>query len=75
MPLIYAFASSHADVFSLLESPQDVNDTQLSHYLMATWSKVCQALGEEFEPYLPVVMPSILTTAAAKADISVYGSS
>jgi hypothetical protein len=52
-----------------------VNDTQLSHYLMATWSKVCQALGEEFEPYLPVVMPSILTTASAKADISVYGSS
>ncbi|TEB37702.1 ARM repeat-containing protein [Coprinellus micaceus] len=54
------------------KSPQDVNDTQLSHYLMATWSKVCQALGEEFEPYLPVVMPSILTTASAKADISVY---
>lgn len=30
-------------------------------------------MGEEFEPYLPVVMPSLLTTASAKADISVYG--
>lgn len=55
------------------ELPHDPNDTQLTHYLIATWAKVCQAMGEEFEPYLPVVMPSLLTTASAKADISVYG--
>jgi importin-5 len=30
-------------------------------------------MGPEFEPYLPVVMPALLTTASAKADISVYG--
>jgi len=30
-------------------------------------------MGQEFEPYLPVVMPSLLITAAAKADLSVYG--
>jgi importin-5 len=57
----------------IVESPHDPNDTQLTHYLIATWAKVCQAMGEEFEPYLPVVMPSLLTTASAKADISVYG--
>lgn len=51
----------------------DPGDTQLVHYLTATWGKVCQALGEEFEPYLPVVMPQLLATAAAKADISIYG--
>ena len=45
----------------------------LGHYLIATWAKVCQALGPEFEPYLPVVMPPLLTAAAAKADLSVYG--
>jgi hypothetical protein len=55
------------------ESPHDPHDTKLTHYLIATWAKVCQAMGEEFEPYLPVVMPSLLTTASAKADISVYG--
>ncbi|RXW25102.1 hypothetical protein EST38_g773 [Candolleomyces aberdarensis] len=54
------------------KSPHDPSDTQLTHYLIATWAKVCQAMGEEFEPYLPVVMPSLLTTASAKADISVY---
>ncbi|KAJ7827021.1 armadillo-type protein [Mycena olivaceomarginata] len=54
------------------KSPVDPNDTQLGHYLIATWAKVCQAMGPEFEPYLPVVMPTLLATASAKADISVY---
>lgn len=45
----------------------------LGHYLISTWAKVCQALGTEFEPYLPVVMPPLLTAASAKADVSVYG--
>ncbi|EAU92069.1 RAN binding protein-like protein [Coprinopsis cinerea okayama7 len=54
------------------ESPHDPNDTQLTHYLIATWAKICQAMGQEFEPYLPVVMPSLLNAASAKADISVY---
>ena len=57
----------------LLESPIDPGDTQIAHYLIATWAKVCQAMGPEFEPYLPVVMPSLLLTASAKADLSVYG--
>lgn len=45
----------------------------LNHYLIATWAKVCQALGPEFEPYLPVVMPALLRTAKAKADVSIWG--
>jgi hypothetical protein len=46
----------------------------LPHYLIATWAKVCQAMGPEFEPYLPVVMPPLFRAANAKADVSVYGS-
>ncbi|KAI0264225.1 ARM repeat-containing protein [Gloeopeniophorella convolvens] len=53
-------------------SPVDPNDTMLPHYLIATWAKVCQAMGPEFEPYLPVVMPPLLRAANAKADVSVY---
>jgi len=56
-----------------IDSPVDPSDTQLAHYLIATWAKVCQAMGEDFEPYLPAVMPTLLTTASAKADVSVYG--
>ncbi|KAG6825124.1 hypothetical protein H0H92_004620 [Tricholoma furcatifolium] len=54
------------------KSPVDPADTQLGHYLIATWAKVCQAMGQEFEPYLPVVVPALLQTASAKPDVSVY---
>lgn len=47
----------------------------LPHYLIATWAKVCQAMGPEFEPYLPVVMPPLLRSANVKADVSIYGAS
>ncbi|KAG6860543.1 hypothetical protein C0995_010005 [Termitomyces sp. Mi166 len=55
------------------KSPVDPSDTQLGHYLIATWAKVCQAMGPEFEPYLPVVVPALLQTASAKPDVNVYG--
>ena len=58
--------------FLILESPIDPGDTQIAHYLITTWAKVCQVMGPEFEPYLPVVMPSLLLMASAKADLSVY---
>ncbi|KAI0061801.1 ARM repeat-containing protein [Artomyces pyxidatus] len=53
-------------------SPVDPGDTMLPHYLIATWAKVCQAMGPEFEPYLPVVMPPLLRAASVKADVSIY---
>jgi len=59
--------------FLCIESPTELNDAQLNHYMMATWAKVCQAMGHDFEPYLPVVMPTLLATASAKADLSLYG--
>jgi len=52
------------------DSPVDPGDMQLGHY-NAAWAKVCQAMGLEIDPYLPVVMPPLLTAVSAKADISV----
>lgn len=57
-----------------IDSPVEPDDTLLSSYLVASWAKICQALGPEFEPYLPVVMPPLLRAASAKADVSVIGS-
>ena len=57
----------------LLDSPVDPSDTLLANYLIATWAKVCQALGPDFEPYLPVVMPPLINAASAKADVTIYG--
>ncbi|KAI0046306.1 ARM repeat-containing protein [Auriscalpium vulgare] len=54
-------------------SPVDPGDTMLPHYLIATWAKVCQAMGPDFERFLPVVMPPLLRAASIKADVSIYG--
>jgi len=47
------------------------SDPMMSHYLNATWGKLCQALGHDFAPLLPVIMPTILRAAAAKTDVSI----
>ena len=53
-----------------LESPQLAQDPTLEHYLMSTWPKICQAIGAEFEAYLPIVMPALLQAAGgSKADL------
>lgn len=51
---------------------QRSNDTQLGLYLIATWAKVCQAMGPEFGPYLPVVMPSLLATTGANPRVYLF---
>jgi len=48
--------------------PPDPGDTMLNMYLMATWPKICQTIGVEFEPYLPVVMPLLIRTATTDAE-------
>ena len=46
----------------------DADDPQ-SQYLLHCWGRMCRVLGPDFIPYLPGVMPPLLTVAAAKADI------
>ncbi|KAF7319099.1 hypothetical protein HMN09_00246200 [Mycena chlorophos] len=65
-------AHTLVDLLIRIQKSPDPGDTQMGFYLIATWAKVCQAMGAEFEPYLPVVMPNLLSTASAKTDISVY---
>ncbi|EGO00640.1 hypothetical protein SERLA73DRAFT_166917 [Serpula lacrymans var. lacrymans S7.3] len=59
-------------LIQIQNSPIDPQDTLLANYLIATWAKVCQALGPDFEPYLPVVMPPLINAAGAKADVAIY---
>lgn len=46
----------------------DADDPQ-SQYLLHCWGRMCRVLGSDFVPYLPGVMPPLLTVAAANADI------
>lgn len=49
----------------------DDDDTPM--YLQQTWSKICQALGDVFEPYLQFVMPPLFKSASIKPDINIVG--
>jgi hypothetical protein len=60
-------------MFRLVDSPVDPGDTLLSHYLIATWAKICQTMGPQFALYLSVVIPLLVNAAGMEADISVYG--
>ena len=39
--------------------------------MLQAGARLCKCLGEEFVPYLGVVMPPLLTTAEVKPDILV----
>jgi importin-5 len=64
-----------ADAMTLVEllaniqtSITDSDDPQ-SQYLMHCWGRMCRVMGAEFLPFLPNVMPPLVTLASAKADI------
>ncbi|XP_011500552.1 PREDICTED: importin-5 isoform X2 [Ceratosolen solmsi marchali] len=48
--------------------PED--DPQLS-YLISAWARLCKILGQQFEQYLPLVMGTVLQTAAMKPEVAV----
>ncbi|KAG0255635.1 hypothetical protein BG011_004999 [Mortierella polycephala] len=65
----------HAQVFIKLlvqtqTSVTDADDPQTS-YLLAAWARVCKVLGQDFVPYLDIVMPPLLVSAQLKPDFAV----
>ncbi|CAG8467575.1 10518_t:CDS:10 [Funneliformis mosseae] len=52
------------------QSVTEPDDPQIS-YLIASWARVCKVLGEEFVPYLPIVMPPLLQSAQLKPDFAI----
>lgn len=53
---------------SIQQNIVDADDPQ-SQYLLHCWGRMCRVLGTDFVPFLPGVMPPLLSVAAAKADI------
>ncbi|KAF8732544.1 ARM repeat-containing protein, partial [Rhizoctonia solani] len=54
-----------------LQEQPSTDDDNTPMYLQQTWSKICQALGDAFEPYLQYVMPPLFKSASVKPDINV----
>lgn len=52
----------------LQESAEE--DGPIKPHLEQGWSRICRIIGEDFVPYLPIVLPPLLTAAKAAQDIS-----
>lgn len=46
------------------------DDPQIS-YMISAWARICTILGEQFAPYLPLVMPPVMRAASFKPDVTV----
>ena len=55
---------------ALQESHLDADDPR-ANYMLQAGARLCKCLGNEFIPYLGVVMPSLLRSAQLKPDVNV----
>ncbi|KAL9057872.1 MAG: hypothetical protein Q9162_002102 [Coniocarpon cinnabarinum] len=53
---------------TIQNSITDSDDPQ-ANYLLHSWGRMCRVMSRDFLPYLPRVMPPLMSMASAKADI------
>lgn len=67
------FAAHSQELIQILgriqESIVDVDDP-VKPYLEQGWGRICRIIGNDFLPYLPTVLPPLLSAAKAAQDIS-----
>ncbi|KAF9428919.1 hypothetical protein BGZ94_000530 [Podila epigama] len=51
-------------------SVREADDPQV-YYLLTAWARICKVLGQDFVPYLDIVMPPLLASAQLKPDFAV----
>lgn len=68
------FAQDAKEVMDIMIQTQASNlepdDPQIS-FLLQSWARICRCLGQDFVPYLPVVMPPLLASAKISPDVTV----
>lgn len=42
--------------------------------MISAWARMCKLLGKQFEQFLPLVMPSVMKTAAIKPEVALVES-
>ena len=68
------FGSDAGAIMQYMQNVQNSGldpDDPFSSYMLQAGARICTALGQDFIPYLPVVMPPMLQAAGAKADFQV----
>lgn len=57
-------------LMSLQGSPME-NDDPTTSYMLQAWARLCKCLGQDFLPYMRVVMPPLLQSAQLKPDVTI----
>ncbi|VAI01417.1 unnamed protein product [Triticum turgidum subsp. durum] len=59
------------EVLMSLQGSHMEADDPITSYMLQAWARLCKCLGQEFLPYMSVVMPPLLQSAQLKPDVSV----
>lgn len=46
-------------------------DDPITSYMLQAWARLCKCLGQDFLPYMSVVMPPLLQSAQLKPDVTI----
>ncbi|KAF5725527.1 importin-5-like [Tripterygium wilfordii] len=57
------------EVLMSLQGSQMETDDPTTSYMLQAWARLCKCLGQDFLPYMSVVMPSLLQSAQLKPDV------
>lgn len=59
------------EVLMSLQGSQLETDDPTSSYMLQAWARLCKCLGQDFLPYMNVVMPPLLLSAQLKPDVTI----
>lgn len=59
------------EVLMTLQGSQMEADDPITSYMLQAWARLCKCLGQDFLPYMGVVMPPLLQSAQLKPDVTI----
>ncbi|XP_074557446.1 uncharacterized protein LOC141813385 [Curcuma longa] len=59
------------EVLMALQGSQMETDDPTTSYMLQAWARLCKCLGQDFLPYMNVVMPPLLQSAQLKPDVTI----
>ncbi|KAH7296218.1 hypothetical protein KP509_26G014000 [Ceratopteris richardii] len=59
------------EVLMNLQGSQLEDDDPITNYMLQAWARLCKCLGQDFQPYMSIVMPPLLHSAQLKPDVTI----
>ncbi|GAB2286974.1 hypothetical protein Dimus_021362 [Dionaea muscipula] len=59
------------EVLMSLQGSEMEADDPITSYMLQAWARLCKCLGQDFLPYMNVVMPPLLRSANLKPDVTI----